>query len=389
MREAFARCVDTAVSERVNAVLIAGDLFDGTNVSFETERFLLKQFQTLAETGIQVIYATGNHDPGRELSAATQDWPDAVQVIRTGNPVLVEVKGRTGEAVGYVAAAGHTTSHETDDLSRRLRPHADTSLPQVALLHTQVTAARGSDIHQSYAPSNVDDLRSAGFHYWALGHVHTRQQLSDSPSIHYCGNLQGRNPRETDAKGGLLVDLSSPDSPAVEFNEFSRIRWEKLTVATLSNVHTFKQLIDELTDAWDRARSADPGRMDTEWMLTVDLAGPSPMCGQLRDPDELETIADELVTRTDVLGAEVRDRGLHPKVRLEQHRSRRDVLGATLRLADGIQEETEQLRVSESDLAGFDPKRDGSLGVYIRRLMTGAGEEIIPRMLLDPDGSRE
>lgn len=186
-----------------------------------------------------------------------------------------------------------------------------------------------------------------------------------------------------------MVDLSNPDSPAVEFNEFSRIRWEKLTVATLSNAHTFKQLIDELTDAWDKARSADPGRMGTEWMLTVDLAGPSPMCGQLRDPDELETIADELVTRTGVLGAEVRDRGLHPKVRLEERRSRRDVLGATLRLAEGIQEETEQLRVSESDLAGFDPKRDGSLGVYIRRLMTGAGEEITPRMLLDPDGSRE
>ena len=59
LREAFARCLDTAVSERVDAVLIAGDLFDDTYVSLETERFLLEQFQTLAETGIQVIYATG------------------------------------------------------------------------------------------------------------------------------------------------------------------------------------------------------------------------------------------------------------------------------------------------------------------------------------------
>ena len=29
-------------------------------------------------------------------------------------------------------------------------------------------------------------------------------------------------------------------------------------------------------------------------MLTVDLTGPSPMCGRLRNADELETIADEL-----------------------------------------------------------------------------------------------
>lgn len=185
------------------------------------------------------------------------------------------------------------------------------------------------------------------------------------------------------------MDLSDRAWPRVEFREFSRVRWERVTVASLSDVDTFEQLMDELADAWDKARSPDPGRVDTEWMLAVDLTGPSPMCGRLRSPDELETIADEVVTRMGVLGAEVRDRGLHPKVRLEQHRSRRDVLGATLRLAEGIQEEPEELGVSESDLAGFDPKRDGSLGVYIRRLMAGAGEEITPRMLLDPGGSHE
>ena len=337
--------------------LIAGDLFDGTKPSFETERFLLKQFQTLAETGIQVIYATGNHDPGRKLPAAAQDWPDAITVIRTGDPVLVQVGRRSGEAVGYVSGAGHGTSRETEDLSRRLRPRTDTSLPQVALLHTQVTSARGREVHQPYAPSNLDHLRGAGFHYWALGHVHTRQELSDSPSIYYCGNLQGRHPRETGAKGGLLVDLSDPAWPEVEFREFSRVRWEKLTVATLSNGHTFERLVDELAYAWDKARSADPGRVDTEWMLAVDLTGPSPMCGRLRNPDELETIADQLVTRTGILGAEVRDKGLYPKVRLEEHRSRRDVLGETLRFAEGIQDETEALDVLETDLGACAAER--------------------------------
>ena len=367
LREAFARCVDTAISEKVDAVLIAGDLFDGTHLSFETERFLLEQFRELADAGIQIIYATGNHDPGQELPAAIQDWPDAVSVIRTEDPVLIEVRRRMGEAVGYVSGVGHTTSHETEDLSLRLRPRADTSLPRIALLHTQVTSARESEIHQPYAPSRLDHLRGAGFHYWALGHVHTRQQLSESPSIHYCGNLQGRNPREAGTRGGLLVDLSDPAWPEVEFKELSRVRWETVTVATLGNVHTFGRLVDEIADAWAKARSADPGRVDTEWMLTADLTGPSPMCGRLRNADELETIADELVTRTGILGAEVRNQGVHPMVRLEEHRSRRDTLGETLRLIEAIQDETEELRVSEDDLAGFDPKRDGSPGAYIRR----------------------
>ena len=57
-------------------------------------------------------------------------------------------------------------------------------------------------------------------------------------------------------------------------------------------------------------------------------------------------------------------------------------------LPKGIQEGTAGLPVSEDDLAGFDPKRDGSPEAYIRRLMAGAGEEITLRMLRDPDGSR-
>ena len=387
LREAFEHCVRTAVSEKVDAVLIAGDLFDGTSLSFETERFLLAQFQKLADQGIQVVYATGNHDPGQELPPTVHDWPDAVTVIRTGDPVLVEIRRPTGEVVGCVTGVGHTTSHETEDLSLRLRPAADTSLPQVALLHTQVTSASGRQIHQPYAPSTVENLRSAGFHYWALGHVHARQQLSESPSIHYCGNLQGRNPRETRARGGLLVDLDDAASPAIEFKEFSRVRWERVPVATLSDVHTFERLVDELTTAWDNTRSADRGRVDKEWMLTVDLKGPSPMYGRLRDDNELETIADELVHRTGILDADVRDKGVYPKVRLDEHRLRRDVLGATLRLSEGIQQGATELPVPTDDLAGFDPKRDDSPQAYIRRLMAGAGEEIARRMLPDPDGS--
>ena len=131
----------TAVSEKLDAVLIAGDLLDGTQLSFETERFLLEQFRELADADIQVIYATGNHDPGQKLPPAVDDWPDAVTVIGTGDPVLVEIRRPTGEVVGCVSGVGHTTSHETEDLSLRLRPLANTSLPQVALLHTQVTSA--------------------------------------------------------------------------------------------------------------------------------------------------------------------------------------------------------------------------------------------------------
>ena len=187
--EALDRCVNTALAEEVDALLIAGDLFDREYLSFGTERFLLAQLARLADEGIQVVYATGNHDPGEGTRAEHLAWPGNVTVIRDGSPMVVPVTGSTGDTVGYVTGTGHATERETGDLSAALRPVPDTDLPQAALLHTQVSSAGAGGAHHAYAPSSLANLRAAGFHYWALGHVHLRQELSGDPPVHYSGGL--------------------------------------------------------------------------------------------------------------------------------------------------------------------------------------------------------
>ena len=388
-REAFGRCVDTAVGEQVDAVLIAGDLFDGGSLSFESERFLLAQLGRLAEAGIQVVYATGNHDPGHGLRANGLDWPangldwpGNVTLIHGPDPVTVPVKGRTGDIVGYVTGAGHATARETTDLSLRLEPVPDTALPQVAILHTQVTSATGRDVHRAYAPSGIEHLRAAGFHYWALGHVHLRQELSADPPVLYCGNLQGRDPRESGPKGGLLVDLGDPAHPVIEFREFSRVRWEKVTVSGLEGVRSLDGLVNEIAAGWDVAGSSDSGSDDTEWMVAVDLAGPSPMWRKLREAEEIATIEDEVAARLGALGAEVRAGRLHPAAQIDDHVDREDVLGAGLRLCGDVLSGKDRLGLADTDLAGFDPERDRTLDAYLRRLLAGGAEEIMTRMLV-------
>ncbi len=385
-RKAFARCAETAVAEQVDAVLIAGDLFDGSRLSFKTERFLMEHLATLGEAGIQVIYATGNHDPGRGIRAADLEWPGNVTVIPNAEPRTVPVTGRTGERTGYVAGVGHATSLEVEDLSLRLRPRAGTRLPQAAVLHTQVIPATATAVHRPYAPSTIGHLCEAGFHYWALGHVHLRQALSTSPPVYYSGNLQGRTPGETGPKGGLLVDLRNPEAPEVEFREFAPIRWEKLEISALGGVHTLERLVRSVADAWEKARSADPGGTHTEWMLVVDLTGPSTLWREVRKPEEVETIEEEIANRLGILSAEVRTDKVYPEASTEDHANRPDVLGAILRLAREVAAGTEDLGLSEEDFAGFGREQDGSIDAYVRRLAVGSGEEILARML-DPEGS--
>ena len=380
-RDALARCVELAVAEGVDAVLIAGDLFDGSHLSFETERFLLARLGELADADIQVVYATGNHDPGHGARAGGLDWPGNVTVIDGEEPVAVAIRGRDGDTAGYVTGAGHAGTRVTEDLSAHLHPVPDTPLPQVALLHTQVMSASRAESHTAYAPSHLEHLRGAGFHYWALGHVHQRQELSADPPVHYSGNPQGRDPRETGPKGGLLVDLTDPGHPVIEFREFSQVRWERLAVTDIGAAHTLDELVGEAAAVWERARSDDPGGEDTEWMVAVDLEGPSPLWRQLRDPEEMETMADEVAGRLDVLGCEIRAHRVHSPARVADHAGRHDALGATLRLCAEVRDGGERLGLSDTDLAGYDPERDGSLDAYLHRLLDGGAEEILTRML--------
>lgn len=427
LREAFERCVDTAIDEHADAVLVAGDLIDGGRLSFETERFLLAQVTRLNEAGIAFVYATGNHDPadsGRRWSALR--WPPNVSLIDSAVPKTVAVRGGDGRVVGLVTGAGHATSNETEDLSLRLRPDPDSPLPQVAILHTHTSSSGTAGRHKPYAPSQLGHLRRAGFHYWVLGHVHAREQLSAEPPVWYPGNLQGRNPAETGPKGGLLVDLGDPGRPVVEFREFAPVRWEKVVVTGLRGAETAGQLVreigreveryrglandaapgdaaapgtpepvdeadgDEGTDPSDATDAAE-GTDGPQRMLVVELEGPSPLWRELRDRSDIEALEDEIARHLGVWGAEVRSDRVYPPVDLAGYAERPDVLGTVLRLADQVvtapaPRALAALELGEEDLAGYDPKRDGTLDDYLRSVMEGAAEEIVHRMI-DPRGS--
>jgi len=382
-RQALGRAVDEALTMKVDAVLIAGDLFDGSRLSFATERFLLEELDRLGGAGIQVVYATGNHDPGRAAPGGRgPTWPDHVTVVGRREPRRVAVR-RDGAIVGFVTAAGHESHRETLDLSKRF-PRPPGELPEVGLLHTQVHMARSADDHHAYAPSDLETLRKSGFDYWALGHVHTRQSLSTAPPIHYPGNVQGRTPRERGPRGGLFVDLSDREDPRIEFRAFAPVRWETIEVDQLDGARTLDGLVRRVWQAWENARSDDPAAA-ADWIVRVMLRGPSPLWRELGDEDERRIVADELAGALGALDVTVEVAGLHPPVSIEEHRNREDVLGEALRLVAAVRANGGALPLGPDDLAGFESGRSDDLDAYVRSLLRGAEGEIVSRLLRTGD----
>lgn len=384
--EALRRAVDLAIREEVHAFLIAGDLFDGDRLSFKTERFLLDQAARLGDHGITVVYATGNHDPGSsEAGPRRLPWPGCVRIAADATPRRFLVHDAAGGPVGYVTTVGHATEREHSDLSRQL-PRPAGELPEVGLLHTQVHSSPGSEHHHPYAPSELTYLVRAGYDYWALGHVHAPQMLSEDPPVWYAGSLQGRTHADRGERGALLVDLGDRGAPLVTFRPLAPVRWETLEVDRLVDVASLDELERHVQVAWRAQRDADRGTGGAEWMIRVVLRGPCPLWSELRVEEDRDLLARELREILGALDVVVVADEVVPVVPVEEHRTRTDVLGETLRMIQEVRSGRDTVRLDRGDLVGVASDDPAVVDAYVRSLLDGADAEIASRMLEERAG---
>ena len=385
-REAFRALVNLAIDERADALLIAGDLFDNEWLTIATERVLTSELARLTDAGVTVVYATGNHDPGRtNYRAAHIDWPSAGFHLRNSRtPQRIPIH-RDGDRVGWVVAAGHQTTHESTNLAASF-PVAPGPEPTVALLHADVGGAQGAAHDEAgnvYAPAALSDL-DPSYAYWALGHIHKRQRLREDSPAWYPGNLQGRDFGETGAKGALVVDLHPPEPPQARFQPLAPVRWERLSVPVLSDANSIVDVQNAVRTEFDRQQESDvnvlPGQ---EWVLRVELAGPCPLATVLRREDERAGLAEYLSESLGALDVEVRDVGLYPPIDLSRHVGQRHVLGEALELIERAGHDDDLLsRLAPQELALGDEHADEVERLaYLRKLIDGLDAAAAERLL--------
>ena len=390
LRTAFERAVDCAIDEDVHAVLLAGDLFDDDRLSVATEAFLVDQVQRLDDAGIDTVYVTGNHDPGGSgFRAAKIDWPDRFHYVDDRSPTTIEVTGPDGTPRATVVAAGHVDAHEDTNLAARF-PEAEGPGPTIGLLHAHVTSASQVAAHDRYAPCTSEDLRAPGYDYWALGHIHTRQQVDEQANAWYPGNLQGRSPRETGARGGLLVTLDDGAEPDVEFRSFAPTRWDALVLDDLDDVETVQALAQRAQSAYRETAEADASgsATATDWLLRVVLRGPCPLADELASPDqvqELEQVMSErlsLGSGQTVQDVEVRTRHLVPPVNPDAYRDETHLAGEVLALLERARTDEDTLDdVAPDVLAGCSDDDPEARRAYLRSLLDGLDREAIARLI--------
>ncbi|TDP44101.1 metallophosphoesterase family protein [Zavarzinia compransoris] len=287
-REAFSRTIDLCLDERVDAFLIVGDLYDGSQVSMKTAQFLAQQLRRLDAAGIRTFIVRGNHDA---ISRITRELelPKTVTVFegRASSHVI-----ETGGLPVVIHGLSFSKPHAPDSLLSRF-PAAQPGAVNIGMLHTSLN---GSPVHDVYSPCSVADLQATGYDYWALGHIHIRAVHLGRGVVVMPGMPQGRNIGEAGPKSITLAQITDDGAITLEERSVRTVRFERLDI-DVDGVSEWSDLIAVLDAGIRAAEREDP----TEHLvLRPRLVGKTPLGWRI--PRDLDRIRAEAELTAEALG---------------------------------------------------------------------------------------
>lgn len=237
--------VDTAIRERVEVVLISGDVFDRPNPSEEAIKMYVSFLKQLLDKNIKVIAISGNHDSGIRLSAYKEILGKGYFVEGEFNSPMrkVSLNDEYGPVNFYMlpfftpfivkSNLKLEKGLENYDLAMDeiiKRENIDTSQRNIILAHQFVAGFKFGGSEEDFSYSNGDEKNVAGvgiisldkfqnFDYVALGHIHKPQKISRE-TIRYSGSLLKYKTSEIDGpdKSVVIIDLKKKGNIEVKLD---------------------------------------------------------------------------------------------------------------------------------------------------------------------------
>ncbi len=342
-RAALERLVDMAIAERVDFVLVAGDIYDRDWQDFHTGLFFREQMVRLGRADIRVFIVQGNHDAQGVITR---------QLVLPSNVTVFSSRTAEFVRIDELSVAIHGRSFPNRAVDEDLVPSYPAPVPDffnIGMLHTSLNGRPG---HDPYAPTDLATLVAKGYDYWALGHVHAREVVSEAPRVVFPGNLQGRRASEAGAKGCELVTVEAGRIEA-EFVALDVVRWNQVVVP-LDGLDRLEALGDAFRKALEPVLV---GATDKLHAVRVTLTG-STVLHRLEANQPGTLAAAVQAAAQDVSDAEV----WIEQVRLElttpmdrvQAAQRQDAMGELTRLVDSIAGDDAKLTSwAKSELGGL------------------------------------
>ncbi|MEF2845890.1 MAG: DNA repair exonuclease, partial [Eggerthellaceae bacterium] len=165
--KAFRKIIDTAIADKVDFVVFAGDVFDNSHPSYADFSLFITGLTQLDAAGIHAYLVTGNHDPYISWENSFAVLPKNTHVLGINKPTFACYE-RNGEPLALIGGRGYYTQSwpTTEDISEGISRGAaiaqtGKSVPfMVGVLHT------GLDIDPTRSPVNPLELLLRDVDYW-------------------------------------------------------------------------------------------------------------------------------------------------------------------------------------------------------------------------------
>ncbi|HST85075.1 MAG TPA: exonuclease SbcCD subunit D [Kineosporiaceae bacterium] len=363
-RDVLAEIVTIAKQHQVDAVLVAGDLYETAAPSAEAQKLVVSTLRKLARAGIEVIAIAGNHDHAGTFEAYRAVMRDAgihlygafrpagnggvhrFTARSTGEQAVVAILPFLSQRYAVRAAeiventpAQNVGSYDqmVRDILANLTAEFSDNTVNLVLAHLTCTGGAlgggeraAQSIFEYHVPASVFPVEA---HYVALGHLHRRQSLPAACPVHYSGAPLAVDFGEQDNTNVVCLVEVTPTTPAqvtdIPIRSGQRLRTVTGTVEQLLtkaiefgddylrvwvNEPTRAGLRDQIADALPNAleirihpdfATATSGRK-----VTIDHATRTP--GQLfADYCAAEDVAD---ARVATLFGQLHDQVTHPSI---------------------------------------------------------------------------
>lgn len=265
--EVLGEIVAVAREQEVDAVLIAGDLYDTAAPSAEAQRLVVRTLLGLRDTGASVVAIAGNHDSATAFEAyrplmnevgitlvGTPRQPEeggVVQFTAAGEPVTVAVLPFVSQryAVNAAELVTRTPAENSGAYDQQMRnilaaleKGFRTDAVNLVMAHvTVMNGAMGGGERQSQSIFEYTVPASAfpqDAHYVALGHLHRRQEMPAPAPVHYSGSPIAVDFGEEENTSVVCLVEASPGTPA---------RVNDIPLRTGRRLRTVRGTLNELT----------------------------------------------------------------------------------------------------------------------------------------------
>ena len=275
-------------TERPDAVMIAGDVYDKSVPSAEAVQLFDRFLFQLSERGHSVFIISGNHDSPERIafgSGIMNARKIYLSPVYGGSVTPVTLTDEHGNVnfymLPFIKPAHVRRFFEDEEIASYTDAvkvavsamNIDESERNILITHQYVTGADRTESEETTVggTDNVDGEVLSGFDYVALGHIH-RAQSCGTERIRYCGTpLKYSFSEMNDEKSVSVIELGAKDEP--------------LTIRTvpLTPIHGMSELRGAFAELYDPVfYSSSPKREDYLRVILTDEDDVPDAIGRLR-----------------------------------------------------------------------------------------------------------